>query len=104
MKFCSAERLLFAGFDFKCNEEKWYVLEANPMPGYDFFDRKCQNRISKKLLQLLTKVSILTRFSIVNRQQKCRSGTSLHHLMILSDFTEVKQSWELLSWYTADQL
>jgi hypothetical protein len=44
----------FAGWDFKltCEGDFW-CLEANPMPGYDFFDRKLDGRISRALLSVL---------------------------------------------------
>ncbi|MCD0160539.1 hypothetical protein IHN63_04380 [Deinococcus sp. 6YEL10] len=47
--------LNFIGFDFKISEldGMWYALEANPMPGFDFFDRRCDRKISQALLDLL---------------------------------------------------
>jgi glutathione synthase/RimK-type ligase-like ATP-grasp enzyme len=55
VKYCSAQRLLFAGIDFKVSDDgTWYVLEANPMPGYDPYDRRLGKRISHALLRLLT--------------------------------------------------
>lgn len=44
----------FIGFDFKVDEYgKWWILEANPMPGFEFFDQFCGNRIGIKLLEVL---------------------------------------------------
>ena len=54
--YCTSHRLPFAGFDFKLchNTGAWYVLEANPMPGYDMYDRRLGGAISSSLLSLLT--------------------------------------------------
>jgi glutathione synthase/RimK-type ligase-like ATP-grasp enzyme len=46
-------RLLFAGWDFKLSEEKYWCLEANPMPGYDGYDRRLKGKITESLLKLL---------------------------------------------------
>lgn len=53
--YCKMRGLMFAGFDFKVDEQSgcWYVLEANPRPGYESYDRRQDNRISKALLSLL---------------------------------------------------
>ncbi len=55
LNFCNKEKLLFSGFDFKIDKKSndWFVLEANPMPGYEFFDKKVNGAISEKLLDLL---------------------------------------------------
>lgn len=47
--------LAFIGFDFRIDEQtgQWICLEANPMPGYDFYDRQCEGAVSKLLGQLL---------------------------------------------------
>lgn len=47
--------LAFIGFDFRIDEHtgQWICLEANPMPGYDFYDRQCEGAVSKLLGQLL---------------------------------------------------
>ena len=54
--YCNTNMLSFAGFDFKiCNDTGiWYVLEANPMPGYDMYDRRLGGAISSSLLSLLS--------------------------------------------------
>jgi len=54
-EYCRRERLMFAGIDFKISEEdgKWWVLEANPMPGYEPYDRRQDRRISRALLRML---------------------------------------------------
>jgi hypothetical protein len=44
----------FAGWDFKLTPEgDFWCLEANPMPGYDLYDRKLDARISESLLKAL---------------------------------------------------
>lgn len=55
LTFCKDEKLLFSGIDFKVSEVtgEWHVLEANPMPGYESYDRRQNFRISNSLLQLL---------------------------------------------------
>jgi hypothetical protein len=46
---------LFVGFDFKICEQtgSWVVLEANPMPGYDMFDKHLGGAISAALGEFL---------------------------------------------------
>jgi len=54
ISYCRHENLNFAGFDFIVDEaDCWYVLEVNPMPGYEFYDRNIGNRISALLKDLL---------------------------------------------------
>lgn len=54
--YCERQRLVIAGIDFKISEVdgEWYALEANPMPGYDSYDRRLGGRISRALLAALT--------------------------------------------------
>jgi hypothetical protein len=54
-EYCRRQRLLFAGIDFKISDADgiWYVLESNPMPGYEPYDRRQDRRISRALLALL---------------------------------------------------
>jgi glutathione synthase/RimK-type ligase-like ATP-grasp enzyme len=55
LTYCEDQGLLFAGIDFKItNDDEWYVLEANPMPGYESYDRRQGHRISRALFELLT--------------------------------------------------
>jgi len=54
INFCQKEELQFAGIDFKVNQNyDWFILEVNPMPGYNFFDRKMGNKISLTLFNFL---------------------------------------------------
>jgi hypothetical protein len=55
IEFARKNRLLFAGFDFKvCGRTgEWFVLEVNPMPGYDMFDRHLNGKLSSALAELL---------------------------------------------------
>ncbi|WP_339819179.1 hypothetical protein MKZ15_01260 [Paenibacillus sp. FSL R7-0216] len=47
--------LEFIGFDFKLlNNNEYIILEANPMPGYDGYDRRANMGISKALLNYLS--------------------------------------------------
>ena len=46
--------LMFAGWDFKVTDaQEYWCLEANPMPGYDGYDRRLQGCITDSLLALL---------------------------------------------------
>jgi hypothetical protein len=60
IKYCKQEKLIFAGIDFKIDstDKKWYALDVNPMPGYDFYDRKIGNKISKALIKYLNKPNL----------------------------------------------
>ncbi|MFI5982513.1 RimK family alpha-L-glutamate ligase [Streptomyces sp. NPDC051555] len=50
----AASGLAFIGFDFMVDEDDGYtVLEANPMPGYDGYDRRLGLSVSHALLDLL---------------------------------------------------
>jgi hypothetical protein len=55
VEYCNKSDLLFSGIDFKIEDGtgRWVVLEANPMPGYDFFDRKIDGKISAAVLRVL---------------------------------------------------
>lgn len=47
--------LAFAGWDFKVDGDgAYWCLEANPMPGYSFYDRICDGAISDALIEVLT--------------------------------------------------
>jgi glutathione synthase/RimK-type ligase-like ATP-grasp enzyme len=51
--------ILFAGWDFKVTEQgEYWCLEANPMPGYDGYDRRLYGRITDSLLELLNDSSL----------------------------------------------
>lgn len=53
--YCQNAGLNFSGLDFKIDKEtgEWYVLEANPMPGFDYFDKMVGGAIVKCLLRQL---------------------------------------------------
>jgi glutathione synthase/RimK-type ligase-like ATP-grasp enzyme len=47
--------LSFAGWDFKRTADgEYWCLEANPMPGYDGYDRRCDGKVSELLIELLS--------------------------------------------------
>lgn len=47
--------LTFMGWDFKVDtDEEYWCLEANPMPGYNFYDEHAGYRITEALLGALT--------------------------------------------------
>lgn len=48
--------LVFAGFDFRVNGSEWTVLECNPMPGFDYYDKKLNGRISNMLFEGISKI------------------------------------------------
>ena len=46
--------LKFAGWDFKVtDDQQFWCLEVNPMPGYDGYDKRAEGRITDSLLALL---------------------------------------------------
>jgi hypothetical protein len=42
--------LAFAGWDLKLDRQDYWVLEVNPMPGYNYYDAKLDKRITRALL------------------------------------------------------
>jgi glutathione synthase/RimK-type ligase-like ATP-grasp enzyme len=47
--------MIFAGWDFKVTPDgQYWCLEANPMPGYDGYDRRADGKITDSLLQFLS--------------------------------------------------
>ncbi|MFC8392647.1 RimK family alpha-L-glutamate ligase [Streptomyces sp. NPDC057238] len=54
LAYQAASGLAFIGFDFIVGDDDSYtVLEANPMPGYDGYDRRLGLRVSHALFNLL---------------------------------------------------
>jgi len=46
--------LRFTGWDFRVDRAgRWWCLEANPMPGYHGYDRRCGGAITRALCRLL---------------------------------------------------
>lgn len=59
--FCERAQLRFAGFDFKVDADgRWVALECNPMPGFDFYDRRQGGRIAAALVAALSEGQDLT--------------------------------------------
>ena len=55
VKATQAFGLTFAGWDFKLTPEgEYFCLEANPMPGYDGYDRRCNYKITDLLIDYLS--------------------------------------------------
>lgn len=53
ISYCKKENLFFAGIDFKIdNNGDWYILEINPMPGYEGYDKRQKGSITKALFNL----------------------------------------------------
>jgi hypothetical protein len=54
--------LVLSGIDFKICQEtgEWYCFEANPMPGYSFYDRHLGGQISSALVEYLEQDRNLT--------------------------------------------
>lgn len=53
ISYCKKENLIFAGIDFKIDKNGvWYILEINPMPGYEGYDKRLKGNITKALLNL----------------------------------------------------
>jgi hypothetical protein len=58
-RLCAATRacgLAFAGWDLREDGERHWVFEANPMPGYHYYDRELGGTITTALLAHLTSV------------------------------------------------
>lgn len=54
LKYKEISGLDFIGFDFKVtNENEYYIMEANPMPGYESYDRRAKYKISNTLFDEL---------------------------------------------------
>ncbi|MCM3921015.1 hypothetical protein ND748_04900 [Frankia sp. AiPs1] len=47
--------LLLAGWDLRVDGDRYWVLEANPMPGYDWYDRRAGGAVTASLVDLLTR-------------------------------------------------
>ncbi|WP_427162567.1 ATP-grasp domain-containing protein [Aliinostoc sp. HNIBRCY26] len=63
VKATAAFGLQFAGWDFKVTEdEQYWCLEANPMPGYDGYDLRADGKITESLLALLTQQNAVKQF------------------------------------------
>lgn len=62
-EYAKRSRLRFIGFDFKIESDsnRWLCLEANPMPGYDSYDKAASGAISDLLLHQLEYTSELNR-------------------------------------------
>jgi RimK-like ATP-grasp domain len=45
--------LSFAGWDFKVSNDKYWTLEVNPMPGYSYYDRFLDGKITDSLIKHL---------------------------------------------------
>ena len=55
LRVTAATGNLFSGIDFKVDEQgNYWMLEVNPMPGYDGYDRRLGGCISQSLVHLLT--------------------------------------------------
>jgi hypothetical protein len=56
LEYMRREDAQFLGFDFRISQDtkQWMLLEANPMPGFDFYDRLSEGKISALLAGLLS--------------------------------------------------
>lgn len=48
--YCSKNSLIFSGIDFKVKNEEWYILEVNPMPGYEGYDMRSNGAITNEII------------------------------------------------------
>jgi glutathione synthase/RimK-type ligase-like ATP-grasp enzyme len=56
VQLCKATRsfgLAFAGWDLRMYDDTWWLLEANPMPGYSYYDKQVGGRITRMLIAYL---------------------------------------------------
>lgn len=71
IEFMQRSGLTFSGFDFKVEDNgEWWVLEANPMPGFEFFDQFADCTIAKLVLSTLSAES-----RAFGRPKASKSGT-----------------------------
>jgi glutathione synthase/RimK-type ligase-like ATP-grasp enzyme len=62
--------LFFAGWDFKLAENgEYFCLEANPMPGYDSYDRRLEWKITDSLLKALTSIQCDPLLKVTSRRK-----------------------------------
>ncbi len=55
IEYTKESGMSFAGWDFKVAEDgAHWCLEVNPMPGYDWYDRRLEGAVSASLLDLLS--------------------------------------------------
>lgn len=57
IKTSSMMGLIFTGWDFKLRNGTYWCLEANPMPGYDGYDRRCEGKITSSLIEYLNRTN-----------------------------------------------
>lgn len=63
-KLCTAARALgldFAGWDLRVDGDDHWVLEANPMPGYHYYDRALGGSVTEALVAHLSGASVEAR-------------------------------------------
>lgn len=75
--------LAFAGFDFRIDAGTgaWYVLEANPMPGFDYYDRRCGGAITAMLAEALTAASAADEESLAQDGSGSIIGADRRHTL-----------------------
>ena len=92
IKATKAFGLVFAGWDFKLTPEgEYWCLEANPMPGYDGYDRRCEGQITDLIIDYLTpKTKLIPTTSISNPNQliTAQQGASIY-----SDIKALQKHW-----------
>ncbi|WP_159013196.1 RimK family alpha-L-glutamate ligase [Acidisoma sp. S159] len=57
LNYCYDNELYFCGFDFVVEDNKWWCLEANPSPAFDFFESFGPFGITEKILKFLISTS-----------------------------------------------
>ena len=75
-RYTKSTGLCFVGADFRTGPNmEWVVLEVNPMPGYDSYDRRAGGEISTELLRTLQGGERLGQFALesAHDSQKGRS-------------------------------
>jgi RimK-like ATP-grasp domain len=90
IKATKAFGLCFAGWDFKRTAEgEYWCLEANPMPGYDGYDRRCEGKISQLLIEFLS----------VETPQAIASNSNPHQILTTEQCDQIYQQIESLRQY-----
>lgn len=92
IKATKAFGLSFAGWDFKRTVDgEYWCLEANPMPGYDGYDRRCDGQISQLLIELL--------LSEQEVQSAIAFNSNPHQLLTTGQCDQIYQQIESLRQY-----
>lgn len=55
-EFLRASGMVLGGFDFRVDGSAWVALECNPMPGFNYYDDRCDGAVSELLHDALRRL------------------------------------------------